>query len=96
MCLDPEEHLIWVNRTASLSTEKLHEVDLYWRENSENTIDEQLHRIVEMELQYRGEKTLRKLRKERIETLNKSFSVSNPLGRFLVQAKSLLALAQND
>ena len=96
MCLDPEEHLIWVNRTASLSTEKLHEVDLYWRENSENTIDEQLHRIVEMELQYRGEKTLRQLRKERIERLNKSFSLSHPLGRFLVQAKSLLARARDD
>jgi len=96
MCLDPEDQIIWVNRTASLSIEKLHELDSYWGENSENTIDEQLHGIVEMELQYRGEKTLRQLRKERIERLNKSFSLSHPLGRFLVQAKSLLARARDD
>ena len=96
MCLEPADHMVWMERTESLSTQKLHELDLYWRENSDNTIDEQLHRFVELELQSRGEKTLRQIRKERIETLNKSFSLSHPLGRLLVQAKSLLASTRND
>ena len=80
MCLDPEDHIVWLERTESLSTEKLHELDLYWKEHSENTVDEQLHGMVEMVLQYRGEKTLKQLREERIEVLNKCLSISHPLG----------------
>ena len=96
MCLDPEDHMIWVERTESLSTQKLHELDLYWQEHSENTVDEQLHGMVEMVLQYRGEKTLRQLRHEKIEMLNKCLSISHPLGRLFSKAKSLLVPASHD
>ena len=96
MCLDPENHMVWMERTESLSTEKLHERDLDWKEHSENTVDEQLHGMVEMVLQYRGEKTLKQLREERIEVLNKCLSISHPLGRLFSKAKSLLTSASND
>ncbi len=91
MCLDPEDHMIWVERTESLSTQKLHELDLYWQDHSENTIDEQLHGMVEMVLEYRGKKTLRQLRHEKIEMLNKCLSISHPLGRLFSKVKSSTA-----
>ena len=96
MCLDPEDHILWLKRTERLSTQKLHELDLYWREHSENTVDEQLHRMVEMVLKYRGEKTLQQLRQAKINTLNKCLSISHPLGRLLSKAKFLLIPASND
>ena len=87
MCLDPEDHIFWLEKTESLSTKQLHELDLYWKKNSENTIDEQLHGMVELVLNYRGEKTLRQLRQEKIERLNKCLSISHPLGRLFSNLK---------
>ncbi len=96
MCLEPADHMVWMERTESLSTQKLHDLDLYWTEHSENTVDEQLHGMVELVLKFRGEKTLRELRQAKIDTLNKCLSISHPLGRLFSKAKSLLVRADND
>ena len=90
MCLDPEDHMEWYERTKSLSTERLHNLDLYWRDNFENSVHQELHSMVQMILVERGEKTLEMKREEQIKELNRSLRLSNPFGRILSEFKSLL------
>ena len=87
MCLEPDEYMKMFNITKNLSTEKLHNLDHYWKENVENTVQEQLHSIVEVVLKERGEKTLEMKRQEQIKELNKSLKVSNPFGRVVSGVK---------
>ena len=82
MCLEPEDHMVWYDRTKALSTERLHNLDLYWRDNFENSVHQELHSMVQMILVERGEKTLEMKREEQIKGLNRSLRLSNPLGRF--------------
>jgi hypothetical protein len=89
MCLDPEDHMEWYERTKALSTERLHNLDLYWRDNFENSVHQELHSMVQMILVKRGEKTLEMKRQEQIQELNRSLSLSNPFGRVLSGVKSL-------
>ena len=89
MCLDPEDHMEWYERTKSLSTERLHNLDLYWRDNFENSVHQELHSMVQMILVDRGEKTLEMKRHERIEELDRSLRLSNPFGRFVSGVKSV-------
>ena len=89
MCLDPEDHMEWYERTKTLSTERLHNLDLYWRDNFENSVHQELHSMVQMILVDRGEKTLEMKRHERIEELNRSLRLSNPFGRFVSGVKSV-------
>ena len=89
MCLDPEDHMEWYERTKSLSTERLHNLDLYWRDNFENSVHQELHSMVQMILVDRGEKTLEMKRHEQIEELNRSLRLSNPFGRFVSGVKSV-------
>ena len=90
MCLDPEDHMEWYERTKSLSTERLHNLDLYWRDNFENSVHQELHSMVQMILVERGEKTLEMKREEQVKELNRSFRLSNPFGRVLSGFKSVL------
>ena len=89
MCLDPEDHMEWYERTKTLSTERLHNLDLYWRDNFENSVHQELHSMVQMILVDRGEKTLEMKRQEQIEELNRSRRLSNPFGRFVSGVKSV-------
>tara|TARA_B100000965_G_scaffold263954_1_gene222864 strand:+ start:373 stop:663 length:291 start_codon:yes stop_codon:yes gene_type:complete len=89
MCLDPEDHMEWYERTKSLSTERLHNLDLYWRDNFENSVHQELHSMVQMILVKRGEKTLEMKREEQIKELNRSLRLSNPFGRILSGVKSV-------
>ena len=89
MCLDPEDHMEWYKRTKSLSTERLHNLDLYWRDNFENSVHQELHSMVQMILVKRGEKTLEMKREEQIKELNRSLRLSNPFGRILSGVKSV-------
>ena len=89
MCLNPEDHMEWYERTKSLSTERLHNLDLYWRDNFENSVHQELHSMVQMILVKRGEKTLEMKREEQIKELNRSLRLSNPFGRILSGVKSV-------
>ena len=89
MCLDPEDHMEWYERTKALSTERLHNLDLYWRDNFENSVHQELHSMVQMILVERGEKTLEMKRQGKIQELNRSLRLSNPFGRVLSGVKSL-------
>ena len=89
MCLEPEDHMVWYERTKSLSTEQLHKLDRYWRDNFENSVHQELHSMVEMILVERGEKTLEIQRQETIKKLNRSLRLSNPFGRLLSEINCL-------
>ena len=89
MCLDPEDHMEWYKRTKALSTERLHNLDLYWRDNFENSVHQELHSMVQMILVKRGEKTLEMKREEQIKELNRSLRLSNPFGRIFSGVKSV-------
>ena len=89
MCLDPKDHIEWYERTKALSTERLHNLDLYWRDNFENSVHQELHSMVQMILVKRGEKTLEMKREEQIKELNRSLRLSNPFGRILSGVKSV-------
>ncbi len=90
MCLEPEDHMVWYDRTKALSTERLHNLDLYWRDNFENSIHQELHSMVQMILVERGEKTLEIKRQEQISNLNQSLRLSNPFGRAILRLKSIM------
>ena len=81
MSLSFDELRIFYNRTKYFSTEKLHDLEYYWRYNSRHPIHQQMHRIIEYELVRRGEKDYKDKRSQLINYLDKCFSISNPLGR---------------
>ena len=95
MCLGPEDHMEWYERTKALSTERLHRLDLYWRDNFENSVHQELHSMVEMILVERGEKTLEMERQEKIQGLNRSLELSNPFGRVLSEINVLFSRRLN-
>ena len=90
MCLGPEDHMEWYEKTKALSTERLHKLDLYWRDNFENSVHQELHSMVQMILVERGEKTLEIKRQEQIKELNQSLRLSNPFGRAILRLKSIM------
>ena len=81
MCLEPEDHMVWYDRTKALSTERLHNLDLYWRDNFQNSVHQELHSMVQVTLIERGEQTLEMKRQEQIKELNRSLRLSSPFGR---------------
>ena len=89
MCLDPEDHMEWHEKTKALSTERLHNLDLYWRDNVENSVHQELHSMVQIILVERGEQTLEMKRQEQVKELNRSFRLSNPFGRIISGFKSV-------
>ena len=64
------------------STRKLHALDEYWSNNRSHPTHQQIHEIIEILLIQRGEKTLKQERLCLIKKLERSFSISNPMGRF--------------
>ena len=84
--------MVWYDRTKALSTERLHNLDLYWRDNFENSVHEELHSMVQMILVERGEQTLEMKRQEQIKELNLSLRLSNPFGRAISRLKSIFTM----
>ena len=64
------------------STRKLHALDEYWNKNRSHPTHQQIHEIIEIHLIQRGEKTLKQIRICQIRKLERSYLISNPLGRF--------------
>ena len=72
------------------STPKLHALDEYWSNNSSHRIHHQIHEMIESLLIQRGEKTLRQERFHIIKKLERSFLISNPMGRFSAKIIGLI------
>ena len=64
------------------STRKLHALDEYLSNNRSHPTHQQIHEIIEIHLIQRGEKTLKQMKLCQIRKLEKSYLISNPMGRF--------------
>ena len=91
MCLDFDDHQKFFEITKNLSTERLHHLDRYWRDNFQTSVDQEMHSMVEFVLKERGETTLEMKRQEQIKELNKSLKVSNTVGRVVAGVKGFFA-----
>ena len=82
MFLTPKDSEFFYGKAIYFSTSKLHALDEYWSNNSSQPTHQQLHEMIERVLIQRGEKTLKQERLNLINNLEKSFLISNPMGRF--------------
>ena len=82
MFLSPKNLEFFYGNAGFFSTSKLHALDEYWSNNSSHPTHQQIHEIIESLLIQRGEKTLKQERLCLIKKLERSFSISNPMGRF--------------
>tara|TARA_B100000700_G_scaffold208458_1_gene229098 strand:- start:4883 stop:5194 length:312 start_codon:yes stop_codon:yes gene_type:complete len=82
MYLTPKDSEFFYGNAEFFSTSKLHALDQYWSKNSSHPTHKQIHDIIESKLIQRGEKTLRQEKLYLINKLERSFLISNPMGRF--------------
>ena len=82
MFLSTNESEFFYGKAVFFSTSKLHALDEYWSNNSSHPTHQRIHEIIENVLIQRGEKTLKQERSKLINSLEKSFLISNPMGRF--------------
>ena len=64
------------------STPKLHALDEYWSNNRSHPTHQQIHEIIEIHLINRGQQTMKQKKLYQIRKLERSFLISNPMGRF--------------
>ena len=82
MFLYPENQEFLYENAGYFSTNKLHALDEYWSNNSSHPTHQKIHKVIESLLIQRGEKTLKQERLIIISKLERSFLISNPMGRF--------------
>tara|TARA_Y100001968_G_scaffold260639_1_gene248276 strand:+ start:1340 stop:1651 length:312 start_codon:yes stop_codon:yes gene_type:complete len=82
MFLSPNDSEFFYRKAIFFSNSKLHALDQYWSNNSSHPTHQQIHKMIELILIQRGEKTLKQERVNHINILEKSFLISNPMGRF--------------
>ena len=82
MFLSQNDSEFFFGKEIFFSTSKLHALDEYWSNNISHPTHQKIHKIIESILIKRGEKTLKHERLDLIKKLEKSFSISNPMGRF--------------
>ena len=81
MFLSPNDSEFFYDKAAFFSTSKLHALDEYWSNNISHPTHKKIHTMIESALIQRGEKTLKQERLNLIKSLEKSFLISNPMGR---------------
>ena len=82
MFLSPNDSDFFYGKAIFFSTNKLHALDEYWSNNSSHPTHQQIHEMIERVLIQRGERTIKQERLNLIDSLEKSFLISNPMGRF--------------
>ena len=82
MFLSPNDSELFYGKAVFFSTSKLHALDEYWSRNSSHPTHQRIHEMIENVLIQRGEKTLKQERLNIRNNLEKSFQISNPMGRF--------------
>ena len=81
MFLSPNDSEFFYGNAVFFSTSKLHALDEYWSNKRSHPTHQKIHEIIEHILIERGENTLKKERLNQIMNLEKSFLISNPMGR---------------
>ena len=81
MFLSQNDSELFYGNAVFFTTSKLHALDEYWSKNSSHPTHQKIHEMIETVLIQRGEKTLKQERINLINNLEKSFQISNPMGR---------------
>ena len=81
MYLSPNDSDFFYDKAVFFSTSKLHALDEYWSNNSSHPTHKQIHEMIENVLIQRGEKTIKQEKVNLLNNLEKSFLISNPMGR---------------
>ena len=89
MFLSQNDSELFYGKAVFFTTSKLHALDEYWSKNSSHPTHQKIHEMIETVLIERGEKTLKQERINLINNLEKSFKISNPMGRL---SASIIAL----
>ena len=82
MFLSQNDSELFYGKAVFFTTSKLHALDEYWSKNSSHPTHQKIHEMIESVLIQRGEKTLKQERINLMNHLEKSFQISNPMGRF--------------
>ena len=82
MFLSSKNIEFFYSNAGFFSNRKLHALDEYWSNNRSHPTHQQIHEIIEIHLIQRGEKTLKQIRSCQIRNLERSYLISNPMGRF--------------
>ena len=81
MFLSTKNSKFFYGNIRFFSTRKLHALDEYWSNNSSHPTHQQIHEMIESVLIQRGEKTIKQERLNLVYNFEKSFLISNPMGR---------------
>ena len=90
MFLSQKDAEFFCENADCLSTSKLCDLDEYCSNNTSHPIYQEIHEMIEILLIQRGEKTLKQKRLCQIRKLERSFLISNPLGRFSANVIGLI------
>ena len=82
MFLSQNDSEFFFGKEIFFSTSKLHSLDEYWSHNSSHPTHQKMHERIENLLIQRGEKPLKHQKIYLIKELERSFLISNPMGRF--------------
>ena len=82
MFLSSENIKFFYGNAGLFSTRKLHDLDEYWSNNRSHPTHQQIHEIIEIHLINRGQQTMKQKKLYQIRKLERSFLISNPMGRF--------------
>ena len=91
MFLSSADSKFFKNRAECFSNSKLHALDQYWSVNNSHPMHQQMHEIIENILNNRGEKTIKQSRLDIVSNLERSFSISTPMGRLSANIISFLS-----
>ena len=91
MFLSSKNIEFFYGNASFFSTHKLHALDEYWSNNSSHPTHQQIHEMIESLLIQRGEKTLKQERLRLTRKLERSFLISNPMGRFSANIISIIS-----
>ena len=81
MFISQNDSELFYSKAVFFSTSKLHALDEYWSNHSSNPTHQQIHEMIESVLIQRGEKTIKQERLNLVYNFEKSFLISNPMGR---------------
>ena len=91
MFLSSADSVFFKSRVECFSNSKLHALDRYWSINNSHPMHEQMHQVIVDILNTRGEKTINQSRLDLVRNLERSLSISTPMGRLSANIISFIS-----
>ena len=91
MFLSSADSVFFKSRVECFSNSNLHALDRYWSINNSHPMHEQMHQVIEDILNPRGKKTIKQSRLDLVRNLERSLSISTPMGRMSANIISFIS-----